>query len=86
MGVSSSDYPSGPNKILYKAKNFVTGLTVTCFVYNKHMEKSEEITLTELEHGLYFFDFDFRQFEVYVAIFFENGEAVVINSFRTRGI
>ncbi len=77
-------YKIGTNRIVYRAKGFQTGLDVTVFMWDPQLEnKSDEITLTELENGLYFFIFEFTQWNgTYHAIFLENGVETVYNSFR----
>ena len=69
-----AEYPLGTNNVVYKAKGFQTGLTVTCFIWKPNMEKSDELSLTELEFGLYFFNFYFQDVGIYNAIFLENEE------------
>jgi hypothetical protein len=77
-------YKIGTNRIVYRAKGFQTGLAVTVFVWDPQLEnKSTEITLTEVGHGLYFFVFKFTQWNgTYHAVFFEDGVESAYNSFR----
>ena len=82
MAVSTTEYPTGDNNITYKAKNFVTGLTVTCFIWDPHMKISDEITLTELSNGVYFFAYSFPRHGVFTSVFLENGVEAIFHSFR----
>lgn len=79
---STAIYPFGVNSVFYKARGFKTGKIVTCFVWNPRMVRSDEITLTELEHGLYYFAHDFQQYGIHNAIFLEDGVPAKFHSFR----
>ena len=75
-------YDEKEAKIVYQAQQFQTGLTVTCFIWDKDLVKSSLITLTELEFGLYFFEFNFEKYGIYHSIFFENGEVELYHTLR----
>lgn len=46
------------------------------------MIKSDEIVLTELEYGLYYFVHDFQQYGIHNAIFLEDGVPTKFHAFR----
>ena len=75
-------YQDKDGNIVYQAKNFQTGLTVTCFIWDKDLVKSSLLTFTELEFGLYFLNFNFETYGLWHSIFFENGEVEEYHVFR----
>ncbi len=84
MAVSTSYYPLGGNRIVYKAQNFVTGLTVTAVIWNPDLTENEEFTLTELSNGLYWFPYKFVRWGIYPMVFSENGIESQFHTIRVR--
>lgn len=84
MTVNTAEYLLGPNKIVYKAREFATGLTVTCFLWDTDLERTGPSSLTELSNGLYFFNHDFNEFGIHHGVFLENGVETTFQSFRVR--
>jgi len=44
------------HRIVYSSANFVTGLTVTGYIWNPSLEQSALQTFTEVSDGLYYID------------------------------
>jgi len=65
-------YLIGINRIFYKAEKFGIGKTVTAYFWNPILVKSSIQTLTELESGLYYIDYNFSIEGNYVGLFYEN--------------
>lgn len=79
---STADYSLGVNNIIYKAKGFATEKNVTCFIWKPNMEKSDEISLIELSHGLYTFSHYFEEVGIHNAIFLEDDVPTRFHAFR----
>lgn len=78
----AAEYPLGVNNIVYKAKEFQTGLAVTCKLRDPDLELVGEFELIELDDGLYFFVFDFEELGIYCAVFFEEAVPSQFSAFR----
>jgi len=79
-----SDYKDGENIIVYRAKNFGIGITVTAKVFSPDMveDVGSPFTLTEVSNGLYKFSFTFQTNGIYHAIIFENGTETAYQPLR----
>ena len=84
MPVSTSYYPRGANRIVYKAQAFATGITVTVTIWNPDLTGSEDFTLTELSNGLYWFPYKFTRFGIYPVVFKEDGVEAQFHTIRVR--
>ena len=82
MVFTTAVYPFGSNNIVYKSKDFTTGKSITCVIWNPRMVESQEITLIELKYGLYYFTYDFQDYGVHNAIFLEDGMPTKFHAFR----
>jgi len=80
--MSSELYACGVNRVIYKAQDFATGVTVTAYFWNPALAKSALQTLTEIELGLYYIDYDFVQAGTYTALFYEGGVKKTMGTFR----
>ena len=78
----AAEYPLGVNNIVYKAKEFQAGLTVTIKLRDPDVELVASLTLTELGDGVYFFPFDFEEIGIYCGVFFEDGVPTQFAAFR----
>jgi len=79
-------YTIGVNRVFYKAENFAAGKTVTAYFWSPTLVKSALQTLTELEEGLYYIDYNFAVAGVYGGKFYENGVGKAPGVFRVCGI
>jgi len=70
------------HRIAYKALSFATGKTVTAYIWNPSLAKSELQTLTEISDGLYYLDYAFPAVGTYIGIFYENSVATVMGTFK----
>lgn len=77
-------FKKGTERLVYKAKNFATGKTVTAFIWDPSFLKSPLLTLTELEKGLYYLDYNFTQEGTYIGLFYENGKESAMGVFRVE--
>jgi len=77
-------YTTGINRVIYKAEGFATGKTVTGYLWSPAKVKSSLQTLTELELGLYYLDFDFASAGTWTGVFFEGGVAKTPGVFRVK--
>jgi len=73
---------TGTNRLVYKAENFGTGITVTAYIWNPSLTKSAEQTFTEVEEGLYYLDYNFTVVGTYFGKFYEDGTAKTTGVFR----
>lgn len=84
MPTNTSYYSLGNNRIVYKAQNFATGVTVTAILWNPDLTSSESFTLTELSNGLYWFHYKFVRGGIYPVIFSEGGTEVQFHTIRVK--
>lgn len=65
---------TGTKRIIYKAKTFGTGLTVTCYFYSEATPpvKSSLQSFTEIAEGFYYLDYAFANDGTYMAMFYED--------------
>lgn len=75
-------YDIGTHRLVYKAENFTTGLTVTAYIWNPSLVKSALQTLTEKSDGLYYLDYNFSVLGTYFGKFYENTVAKTAGVFR----
>ena len=82
--MADTTYKYGPNRIVYQAGSFATGLTVTARMWDPSLIEFADspFTLTELGHGLYHFLVELKQLEPHHGVFFEGGTAKVYQTFR----
>lgn len=66
-------YNTGVNRLFYKADGFAENKEVTVVMWNPSLVKSSLYTLTELEEGLYYIDFNFNVKGVWAGLFYEDG-------------
>ena len=66
-------YGIGTHRIIYRARNFATGLTVTAYLWSPTLVKSALQTFTEVSDGLYYLDYAFAAEGVYFGKFYEGG-------------
>jgi len=67
-------FRTGVGRLIYKSRNFQTGLTVTAYLWSPTLQQSAQQFLTEIAEGLYYLDFDFNTPGVWAVIFYENGQ------------
>lgn len=75
-------YGTGTHRLIYKAQNFNTGLTVTGYVWNPSLTKSALQTFTEVSDGLYYLDYNFVVIGVHFGKFYEGGIGTTEGTFR----
>jgi hypothetical protein len=78
----STFHGTGTHRLIYKAVEFATGLTVTAYIWNNALTKSALQTFTEVSDGLYYLDYNFVAEETYFGKFYEGGAAATSGSFR----
>ena len=83
---SAELYAIGVNRVIYKAENFATGVTVTAHFWNPSLVKSALQTFTEIELGLYYLDYNFSQTGTYAALFYEDGVKKTPGTYRVTEI
>jgi len=72
---------TGTHRLIYKSVNFVTGLTVTAYIWNAALTKSALQTFTEVSDGLYYLDYNFAALGVHAGKFYEGGVGTIMGSF-----
>lgn len=77
-------FKKGTERLVYKAKGFKTGQTITAHIWDPTFTKSALLTLTEIEKGLYYLDFNFTQEGTYIGLFYENGIESAMGVFRVE--
>ena len=81
--MSTTLYGTGTHRVVYKAIDFATGLTVTAYFWNPSRTKSALQTFTEQSDGLYYLDYaDFSPVGTYFAKFYEGGTGTIMGVFR----
>jgi len=70
------------HRLIYKALNFVTGLTVTAYIWNAALVQSALQTFTEVSDGLYYLDYNFAAAGTSFGKFYEGGVATISGTFR----
>lgn len=80
----STFYGTGTHRIIYKAENFITGLTVTSYFWNPSLVKSALKTLIEISDGFYYLDYSFSAEGNYFSKFFEGGTATASGFFKIK--
>jgi len=78
----STYYGVDTHRIVYKASEFETGLTVTGYLWSPALVKSDLQTFTELSDGLYYLDYVFSALGTYIGLFYEDDVAKVSGAFR----
>lgn len=63
----------GEHRVIYRAVDWGTGLTVTAYLWSPALVKSELQSFTEIEDGLYHLDFDFTEMGAWTMLMYENG-------------
>lgn len=66
-------FGTGTRRLIYKARDFDTGLTVTGYIWNPSLAKSSLQTFTEISDGFYYLDWDFSVTGSWFGKFYENG-------------
>lgn len=79
-------YYTGVSRILYKARGFASGKSVTAHIWSPDLVKSELLILTEIGDGLYYLDYDFTSEGAYLGKFYENGISSTYDVFRVDNI
>lgn len=79
-------YSIGTNRILYRARGFAIGRTITAYIWTPSLVQSSLLTLTEVDEGLYYLDYDFTEEGTYLGKFFENGIASEAGVFRVNDL
>lgn len=77
-------FKKGTERLVYKAKKFATGKTVTAHIWDPSFSKSPLLTLSELEKGLYYLDYNFTSEGTYIGLFYENGKESAMGVFRVE--
>jgi len=75
-------YIVGVNRLYYKSIGFVEDKTVTAYIWSPSLVKSNLKTLTEIELGLYYLDYDFAVAGAYAGLFYEDGVLSAMGVFR----
>lgn len=78
----AEQYPLGLHKIVYKSTGFKKELTIFVDLHRPDTGREPSIILTEMEEGLYYFEYNFTNKGVYSGIFYENGVKVTSQNFR----
>ena len=79
-------YGTGTHRLIYKAQNFTTGLTVTAYIWNPSLTKSALQTFTEVSDGLYYLDYNFAVTGTHFGKFYEGGVGTTVGTFRVVDI
>ena len=74
--------PYGINRLIYKATNFETGVSVEAYVYNARGEKSGPYAFTELGDGLYYYDFNFNIYGTWAFLLYEEGSLKTHSTYK----
>jgi hypothetical protein len=80
----STFYGTGTHRLIYKSRDFTTGLTVTAYIWNASLTKSALKTFTEVSDGLYYLDYNFTAAGAYFGKFYEGGTGTTMGSFRVQ--
>ena len=80
----STFYGTGTHRLIYKAHNFTTGLTVTAYIWNPSLTKSALQTFTEVSDGLYYLDYAFAVAGTHFGKFYEGGVETTSGVFRVE--
>lgn len=75
-------FGTGEQRIFYRAALFQTGLTVTAYLWSPTLEKSALQTLTEIEEGLYYLDYNFTSLGGWPIILMEGETKTVFETIR----
>lgn len=79
-------YGTGTYRLIYKTKNFETGVTVTAYIWNPSLVKSALQTFTEVSDGLYYLDYNFSVSGTFFGKFYEGGVAATSGTFRVESV
>ena len=77
-------YGTGTHRLIYKAQNFTTGLTVTAYIWNPSLTKSALQTFTEVSDGIYYLDYNFAVAGTHFGKFYEGGTGMIAGTFRVE--
>lgn len=66
-----ANYAQGSNRIYYVTSAFKS-YVITVYFYTPKLEKTQILTFTELEPGVYYLDVAFTKLGDYIGIFFED--------------
>jgi len=77
-------YGTGTHRLIYKAQNFTTGLTVTAYIWNPSLTKSALQTFTEVSDGMYYLDYNFAVAGTHFGKFYEGGTGMIAGTFRVE--
>ena len=79
-------YPIGTNKLTYKSEDFAAGIDVTVRMFDVDLQEVDgsPFTLAELGYGLYYFEYNFTEYSIYHAVFFEGIASTLYHTYRVR--
>ena len=75
-------FGTGSQRVFYRAIGFQTGVTVTAYLWSPTLVKSALQTLTEIEEGLYYLDYNFTSLGAWPVILMEEGAKTVFETIR----
>jgi len=75
-------YGSGTQRIFHRSAGFITGLTVTAYIWNTTLVQSALQTFTEISNGLYYLDYDFSALGDWPMITYETAVAKASDTIR----
>lgn len=75
-------YGAGTKRIFYHSAGLATGLTVTAYVWNTSLVKSDAQSLTEVSDGLYYFDYNYSAVGNWPIVIMEGGIGTVGTTIR----
>jgi hypothetical protein len=78
----SIHYTTGVKRLVYSAKNFAVGVTVTGHIWNPSLAKSSLQTFTEVSDSIYYLDYDFSSHGMWFGKFYESGVGVISGTFN----
>ena len=78
----SIHYTTGVKRLVYSAKNFAVGVTVTGHIWNPSLAKSSLQTFTEVSDSIYYLDYDFSSHGMWFGKFYESGVGAISGTFN----
>ena len=78
----AEEYTKGTFPLWYRSTGFKEGLIITADFINPLFQEQIGLNLTEHGRGLYFINYTFQIYGIYVAIFYENGIKKITQNFK----
>lgn len=78
-------FQAGVNRIVYQSRSFVTERSVTAKIYHPDLT-IDDVWFLEIGNGFYYYDYNFIDEGVYIALMYEDGVKIKSNTFRVYDI